>query len=184
MTLERLVAEIQARADRELSEARTKHAEATSRVGAERDRKIAELREQAARQTTEEIRRDRSRRIAGARMAARKVEYEARERALAGSLTGARKLLAEFPRSPEYPEVLRRMHAFAVSALGKDVRISGRPEDAAILQKIAGKGFQREPMPILGGLVAETPDGARRLSLSFDELLRLREGRLRQILAS
>jgi V/A-type H+/Na+-transporting ATPase subunit E len=184
MTLDRLVAEIQARADRELSDARGKHAEATGRIASERDRKLTEMREQIERQTADEIRRERSRRIAGARMAARKVEYEARERALAGSLEGARKLLAGFLRSPEYPEVLRRMYAFAVSELGKDVRISGRAEDAPLLQKIAGKAFQKQPLPILGGLVAETPEGARRLSLSFDELLRLREGRIRQLLAS
>jgi len=32
-------------------------------------------------------------------------------------------------------------------------------------------------------LIAETPDGSRRLNLSFDELLRLREDRVRELLA-
>ena len=36
--------------------------------------------------------------------------------------------------------------------------------------------------PILGGLVASTPDGHRRLDLSLDELLRLREGEVRELL--
>ncbi|MGP8076580.1 MAG: hypothetical protein ACLP8Y_07620 [Thermoplasmata archaeon] len=71
----------------------------------------------------------------------------------------------------------------ANDSLGKQLRISGRAEDAALLQKVAGKSFDPTPQSIVGGLVAETPDGSRRLNLSFDELLRLREDRVREILA-
>ena len=47
----------------------------------------------------------------------------------------------------------------------------------------AGKGFDDTPAPILGGLIAVTSDGSRRLNLSFDELLRLREDQVRTLLA-
>ena len=71
----------------------------------------------------------------------------------------------------------------ATDSLGKQLKISGRAEDAALLAKVAGKCFDPAPLPIVGGLIAETPDGSRRLKLSFDELLRLREDRVREILA-
>jgi vacuolar-type H+-ATPase subunit E/Vma4 len=75
------------------------------------------------------------------------------------------------------------MVAVATDSLGKQVRVSGRSEDAALLAKVGGNGFDPTPQAILGGLIAETPDGSRRLNLSFDELLRLREDRVREILA-
>jgi len=109
--------------------------------------------------------------------------YEAREERLTNALAETRNLLTEFTRSPQYPAVLRRMFAVATDQLGKQVRISGRAEDAGLLSKVAGKNFDPAPQPILGGLLAETTDGNRRLSLSFDELLRLREDRVRDILA-
>jgi vacuolar-type H+-ATPase subunit E/Vma4 len=75
------------------------------------------------------------------------------------------------------------MVGVATSTLGKQLKITGRAEDAAVLAKVAGKSFDPAPQPILGGLIAETPDGRRRLNLSFDELLRLNEDRLRELLA-
>jgi vacuolar-type H+-ATPase subunit E/Vma4 len=116
-------------------------------------------------------------------MQARKLEYEAREKAMASSLASVRELLGDLTRSEEYGAVLARMYALAVNQLGKDVRISGRSEDSTILKSLAGRGFNPAPQPILGGLVAETADGERRLTLSFDELLRLRDDRVRKLLS-
>ncbi len=102
---------------------------------------------------------------------------------MSASLETVRALLRKFTQGEEYPEVLRRMYALALDELGKDVRVSGRAEDAAVLRSIAGRSFDPTPASIPGGLIAETPDGARRLTLSFDELLRLREDRVRSLLA-
>ena len=113
----------------------------------------------------------------------RKLLYEARERRLVSAIGETRALLQGTLRSGRYPAVLRRMVAAASDSLGKPLRISGRGEDAVLLAKAAGKSFDPTPQPILGGLVAETPDGSRRLNLSFDELLRLREDRVRELLA-
>ena len=74
------------------------------------------------------------------------------------------------------------MVAAATDELGKGVRIRGRSEDAALLQKVAGKAFDPAPVPIVGGLIAATANGDRRLNLSFDELLRMREDRVRELL--
>ena len=126
---------------------------------------------------------ERAQRMAAVKLQARKMLYEAREKRLEGAVADTRTLLQEYTRSPQYPAVLRRMVAAATDALGKQVRIQGRGEDASLLAKVAGKSFDPSPQPIVGGLIAETPDGSRRLNLSFDELLRLREDRVRELLA-
>jgi V/A-type H+/Na+-transporting ATPase subunit E len=184
MTLERLVAEIQSRASAELEEARRQQEGAKAKLQEEREREVHNLQETIGHQAEEEAKRERQRLLAGAKMQAKKLEYEARERALGGSLESVRQVLAEYTRSSEYPEALRRMFSYASSQLGKDLRVSGRTEDASLLRSIAGKAFDPAPVPILGGLVATTANGERRLTLSFDELLRLRESELRDLLAS
>lgn len=183
MSLESLVEEIRQHAEAELR-ATTDHQEADSaRILADRDRRIAELRAASERATGLEVARERSQRVAAANLKARKMLYEARERRLADGLRETRSLLADYTSSPSYPAVLRRMVEVASSSLGRNLRISGRSEDASALAKIAGKAFDPAPRPILGGLIAETTDMSRRLNLSFDELLRLREDEVREILA-
>jgi vacuolar-type H+-ATPase subunit E/Vma4 len=183
MTLERLIAEIQSRAADDLAAATAQHAAERDRLTAERDRRAAQIAGELDRQAAAEARRELAQRVAGARMQARKLEYESRERALGASLGSVRAMLADLTEREEYDELLRRMREYAASVLGREVRISGRAEDAARLKRLAGRSFVPTPQPILGGLIAESPDGARRLTLSFDELLRLREDRVRELLA-
>jgi vacuolar-type H+-ATPase subunit E/Vma4 len=183
MTLERLIAEIRARGEHELAEETQRFEAEKTKIQTESAQRVAALQAEVRTRTEAEGRRERSQRVAGARMQSRKLEYEAQERAMNASLDAVRDLLRQFTKSDEYPEVLRRMYSVATDELGKDVRVTGRAEDATLLRPLAGKSFDSTPVPILGGLVAETPDGERRLSLSFDELLRLREDRVRSLLA-
>ena len=183
MSLESLVDEIRRRGEADLAAVTAARAAELAKIAAERDRRLEELRSENARATESEVARERAQRLAAAKLQARKLLYEAREKRLTSAVAETRALLSDYTRSAQYPAVLKRMVAVAIDALGKQLRISGRAEDATLLQKAAGKSFDSTPQPILGGLVAETPDGSRRLNLSFDELLRLREDRVREILA-
>ena len=183
MSLDTLVEEIRAKGETDLKTLLQAQVAEARKIAEDRDRRIAEIREQSGKATDAEIARERAQRIAAAKLKARKMLYEARERRLEEALGETRTLLVEFTASPDYPAVLKRMVDAATDALGKQARIAGRAEDAARLQRVAGKSFDPTPKPILGGLVAETPDGNRRLNLSFDELLRLREDKVRELLA-
>jgi vacuolar-type H+-ATPase subunit E/Vma4 len=183
MSLESLVDEIRRRGEAELAAVTAQRDRERAKVVEERDRRLEELRAASARATEAEVARERAQGLAAAKLQARKLLYEAREERLEGALRETRALLEEYTRSAEYPLVLKRMVATATKALGKQLRISGRAEDAPVLARVAGKSFDPTPQPIVGGLIAETPDGSRRLNLSFDELLRLREDRVREILA-
>lgn len=183
MSLDRLVEEIRSRGEAELKEIEARRAAESQKIAAERDLRVQQLGEEAERQGALEASRERTQRIAAAKLRSRQKLYEAREAHLENALLETRDLLKAYASTPPYAQVLERMYRVAQAELGRDIVVRGRAEDAALLQKVAGNAFQPRPEPILGGLVAETPDGRRRLILSFDELLRLREDRVRELLS-
>ncbi len=183
MTLEDLVDEIRRRGEADLAKVAEERDRVAAEIAADRDRRLVEIRAESKRLIALKTARDRTQRVAAAKLRARKVIYEVREARLGRAVEETRTLLRDYTQSRDYPLVLRRMFQTATSTLGKQVRVSGRGEDAAVLQKVAGHSFDPRPQPILGGLVAETPDGSRRLNLSFDELLRLHEDQVRELLA-
>ena len=183
MSLERLVEEIRQRAERELADERARVEAEEREIAQAKDRRIHEIESEGRRVAEADAAREKAQTIAAAKLQARKLVYAAREKRTSERLGDIRTMLREYTESPEYPSVLRQMVQFAIAQLGKSVRVRGRPEDAAALRSLAGKAFDATPVPILGGLIAETPDGSRRLNLSFDELLRLREDAIRGLLA-
>ncbi len=183
MSLESLVEEIRRQGEADVRAAQAEEAAATARIGKERDARLAEVESEGAKATAAEASRARSQRVAAAKLEARKKLYEAREQRLERSIEATRRLLVDFTETAQYPAVLRRMFDAATQELGKSLKVRGRAEDAAALQKVAGKAFDPAPQAILGGLLAQTTDGNRRLNLSFDELLRLREDRVRELLS-
>jgi V/A-type H+-transporting ATPase subunit E len=184
MSLERLVEEIRTRAERELEEEANRARLEEAEIATERDQKLQRLRDEGRRSVETEAARERTQRLASAKVQARKLVHEARERKTNEFLGEARQALADYTESAEYPQVLKRMYAVATERLGKSIRVMGRAEDASALKSVAGKAFDETPVPIVGGLIAETTDGSRRLNLSFDELLRLRESEVRALLAA
>lgn len=183
MSLDRLVEEIRSQGEAALKETEARVATESEKIVQERERRIAESGVEAQRQGELEASRERMQRIAAAKLRARQKLYEAREARLENALLETRDLLKEYTTSPQYPLVLERMYRVAQAELGPDSVVRGRTEDASLLQKIAGSSFQPRGEPIVGGLIAESPDGRRRLNLSFDELLRLREDRVRELLS-
>jgi V/A-type H+-transporting ATPase subunit E len=183
MSLDRLVEEIRLRAEEELRRESDRQKAAEAEIVSDRDRRIAAARDEAARRAELEIARERAQKLAGAKLQARKLVYEAKERQMTDSIGRTQAILSAFADSPEYPKVVKRMVAYATERLGKPTKVMGRADDAALLKKVAGASFDPSPQPILGGVVAESADGSRRLNLSFDELLRLREDKVRDLLA-
>jgi vacuolar-type H+-ATPase subunit E/Vma4 len=181
MGLDKLLDEIRQRGESQLAEVTKSTAASRTEITEERDRKVASITQELQRLAERDAERERAQRLAGAKVRARKQVYEAKEQRANAALERTRKELSAFTKSPEYARVLERMYAYAVDRLGAKLKIRGREEDAALLKELGGKAFDDEPAPILGGLIAQSPDGARRLNLTFDELLRLNEDKIRQI---
>ncbi|MCI4320018.1 MAG: hypothetical protein L3K23_07810 [Thermoplasmata archaeon] len=181
MGLDKLLDEIRQRGESQLAEIAKATAASRTALNEERDRRVAAIGQELQRLADREAERERAQRLAGAKVRARKQVYEAKEQRANAALARSRAELTAFTKGPEYAQVLQRMYAYAVDRLGPKLKIRGRAEDATALKALAGKAFDDEPAPILGGLIAQSPDGARRLNLSFDELLRLNEDKIRQI---
>ncbi|MCI4324977.1 MAG: hypothetical protein L3K00_03715 [Thermoplasmata archaeon] len=184
MSLDRLVEELRRRAEEDLQKQAAQQAKEEAAIAADRQSRVAAVGEQGRRTAEREIARERAQKLASAKLEARKLVYAAQESKMAGALSETRELLEEYTDSDEYPKVVKRMAAYASDVLGKSTKVMGRSADAALLKKVAGAGFDPTPQTILGGIVAESSDGSRRLNLSFDELLRLREDRVRQLLGA
>jgi V/A-type H+-transporting ATPase subunit E len=184
VSLVRVVEESRSRGQETLDRERRRVEDERAQLLAERERRVTSIREEAERGARAEATRERAQRVAAAKMQARKFEYEAREKSLERGMDRVRELLRDYTRSPQYPDTLRRMLAYAMRELGPDVRVYGRAPDAPILRSVAaGRFVETHPLPALGGIVVETPNGNRRLNLTFDELLRLREDRVRERLS-
>ena len=184
MSLESLVEEIRRRGEADLAGlTASRDAEATKTV-ADRDRRIEEVRLEGARATDAEVTRERAQRLAAAKLQARKLLYEAREKRLSSAMGETRKILQDYTLSAQYPAALKRMVTVATDTLGKGIGSRAGARMRPCSPASPGRTTTPTPQPIsVGGLVGETPDGSRRLNLSFDGLLRLREDRVREILA-
>ncbi len=182
MSLERLVAEIESRAQQQIADEQARFEKARAEIDGDRTRRIEAIRTEAARRASQDAARERTRRIAAARLEAKKLGYEAQEARTQVLLEAVKTQLAAYTTSAEYPKLLKRMFVSASGRLGKDIKVRGRAEDARVLRSVAGSAFDDTPVPATGGFVAETADGARRLNLTFDELIRLREDELRSLL--
>jgi vacuolar-type H+-ATPase subunit E/Vma4 len=183
MPLEKLLEEIRSRGEEGLKKVTERRSSDLAKIAAELEGRITSIRAEVAKATEAEIARDRAQRIAAAHLAARRLLYDAREERLEQGLAETRELLARLCTTPRYAAILRRMIAAATLRLGTSARVSGRSEDAALLSRLAGKGFDPTPRSITGGIVAESEDGHRRLNLSFDELLRQHTDEVRGLLA-
>jgi vacuolar-type H+-ATPase subunit E/Vma4 len=182
MSLESLVEEIRAHGESELKAIADRRDAELRAIAQDRDARVTRVRTEASRLADAEVARERAQRVAAAHLAARRLLYEAQEDRLAEGMARVRQVLADLTEEADYAAILRRMISRSTDRLGKSVRISGRAEDAALLAKLAGRSFDPTARPIAGGVVVETPDGRRRLDLSFDELLRQHADAVRALL--
>ena len=109
MSLERLVAEIESRAQQQIVSEQARFESEKAKILAERARRIETLRASALREASQAAARERTRRVAGARLEAKKLGYEFQETRTREMLEAVKSQLAEYAGSPDYPKLLRRM---------------------------------------------------------------------------
>lgn len=184
MTLEALVKEIEARSSKEVRDLELKLENERRKVEETAHRDTERIKAEADRKAQLEATRERARLVASAKLQAKKVLFEAREKRTAAALEEVRGRLAAYAKGPDYPVLLANMVSSGTTVLGADVKILARPADVPLLPaKSRPLVDDARPLRALGGLIIEKKDGSRSLNLTFEELLRLREDRVREILA-
>lgn len=184
MTLEAILREVQARSEAESAALQAKFASERSALEAQSRAEAERITADADRKSQLEANREKARLAASAKLEAKKLQFEARERRTHAALEEVRARLAAYAKGPEYAGVLQSMVDQGISVLGDQVRLCMRPEDVALLPaKMRTWVDATRPLTALGGLVVERTDGSRALNLTFEELLRMREDRVREILS-
>ena len=184
MTLQGLVKEIEARSAKEVRELEAKLDAERKAIEEQTREETARLRTEADKRSQLDAVRERSRLLAAAKLQAKKVLFEARERRAAAALEALRARLGAYTQGPEYAPLLGSMVSIGASVLGGDVKVLARSEDVPLLpSKLRSLVDTQHPIRVMGGLIVEKKDGSRALNFTFEELLRLREDRVREILA-
>lgn len=184
MTLEALLREVDQRSAAEVQALEAKYASESKAIEDSTRAEVERIRAEADRKSQVEAGREKARLVASAKLEAKKALFEARERRTNAALDEVRARLAAYSKSAEYPSVLVSMVNYATSVLGDKVRLLARPEDVPLLPAKARAWVDTaRPLSSMGGLVIERADGSRSLNFTFEELLRLREDRVREILA-
>ncbi len=184
MTLEALVKEIEARSSKEVRDLELKLENERRKVEEVSHRDTERFRTEADRKAQLEAAREKARLVASAKLQAKKLLFEAREKRTATALEEVRGRLSAYAKGPDYPGLLASMVSSGTTVLGSDVKILARPEDVPLLPtKTRSLVDDTRPLRVLGGLIIEKKDGSRSLNYTFEELLRLREDRVREALA-
>lgn len=183
MTLEALVKEIETRSAKEVRDLESKLEGERRKIEEASHQEAGRLRGESEKRAQVEATRERARLVASAKLQAKKVLFEAREKRTATALDEVRTRLAAYAKGPEYATLLAGMVSAGTGALGSDVKLMARPEDVPLLpSKMRSLVDDDRPLRGMGGLIVEKKDGSRSLNFTFEELLRLREDRVREIL--
>ncbi len=184
MSLENLVTEVRTKAAREVAEVRGRTAAERKTLEDQRDREIARIRSEQIQTSEREIQREVTRVMAAATLQSKKILTDATEKRIESGYALLRERISAYTRTPDYEALLARMAELGVSVIGEDARFVVRAEDAGRLPTyLQIRVLSDSHAKALGGLVAQTPDGRRRLDLTFDEILRWKEDSVREILS-
>lgn len=135
-----------------------------SRISKETERKIEELQrksEEETRKTLDVIKRQE---LASAELDSKKMLLEAKKEIIENAFAEARKKLENFD-DKKRESIMRKLLEKAKNEI-EAANVYCNKRDAKFV-----KGFNAQPMGMLGGLVAENKEGTIRIDYSFDTML-------------
>lgn len=115
---------------------------------------------------------------ANARLRQRKVVAEAREALLNAAIEDIEPLLKEFAQGKAYDKLLLKLAGECTKALGKDCSLHCKASDEKTLKTAGFKASSN--VKIIGGVIAESPDGRIRVNNSLEALLENHGEKLKQ----
>ena len=180
MGLEEIVAKISQDADEQAaritSGARDEAKKVVESARAQADSIISDAKAEAER----EVRAERLRSVAAARLAAKRELLQAREEVLSRYEDVLRKSVDDFMESDEYLGFLVGVIKDGVSKIGEGAVVHVTPEDRSRLKgkKLPGE-MSKDQVDFRGGALVSSADGKRRVDNSIDSLLRERSDAIR-----
>ena len=142
--------------------------EAAGQAGRMMDEEKAAAHEEAEARSTE---------VSAARLKAKQVLSEARDRLVEQALFELKQELESFAKTKEYKNVFQKLAKQAVFAIGKDHELWVAKRDLPLAKSL---GYDAKPFGIIGGAIASSRDGLVRVNNSFEALLEEKNDLLRQ----
>lgn len=137
--------------------------------------------------TEKAIKLQKSRAKSEAKLEARKIKLAAKEEVITRAFTMANERLAGLSPS-ENERYLRNAIQNATTLLGRDLKLSCNPKDAALITKLAseiapGSTVVTDNITLMGGAVIRAKDGSAQIDATFEGLLARMKNTLRKEVA-
>lgn len=176
--------EVRAHAESQVKEIRQRSARDAENIKAEAQKESSAILAKESEAAEREVDRERMRLMASAKLEAKKIVLESQEKRLDGGMDLLLQRLKAFTATPEYAKLLDRMAQTGISLLGDGTKLLVRKDDVSKISiSYVSRVSKDKPLNALGGLIAESQDGKRRISMTFEELLRWKEDRIRELLS-
>jgi V/A-type H+/Na+-transporting ATPase subunit E len=178
--LDTLILEIEKRKENEINHMETKLAKAKKEIEQAKEAKTKELQDHYLDEAKTKSNREAARIVESAKLKAKKILFEAINANMDTTFKTVKNEMKAFAQKPEYKETLLRMVSYAKNTLGPDIVIHCRECDRSVL------GAMNAPIgpsiDTLGGIIAEDREGKKELDLTFEELLRTSEDKVKSFL--
>lgn len=125
--------------------------------------------------------RERARVLGASKLEGKRIIFEAAEEVAEENISMLREMLAEFSATQQYRQLLEKMLSYASKRLGKIV-VRCRQKDADYISSL-GYEIASKDLISSGGFIAYTKDRSLELDLTFEELLRINEDKVRAFLS-
>ncbi len=178
--LDTLILEIEKRKENEINHMETALAKAKKEIEQAKETKIKGLQDHYLNEAKIKSNREAARIVESAKLKAKKILFEAINANMNTTFKTIKNEMKTFAQKPEYKELLQRMVSHAKNTLGPDIIIHCREGDRLVL------GVMDIPVgssiDTMGGIIAEDNEGKKEFDLTFEELLRTNEDKVKSFL--
>lgn len=181
MSIETFLLEIENRKKKEIESLEKDLAEKKSKLQTEMNITVKEIQEKFANESKIKAEREYARIIEAGKLQAKKIMFDAINANMQSAFAVIEKEIETYTKSPQYKKALETMVNSSKKKLGQNIVVHCRDEDKSSLKDLGvtiGKSIKT-----LGGIVAENKEGTKELDLTFEELLRIHEDRIKSFLS-
>jgi V/A-type H+-transporting ATPase subunit E len=179
-----LLKEVEERKNREIAKLEEEFKARMDELKKKRDEEVSRIIDEARREAAQKAQRESTKALGLAQLEAKKIVMKALEDFLERAMDEIKRYIAEYTQTKEYKKLLTEMYEYAKKRLGTRVVVHCRKEDKAVFEALGAK-VSTNYVQGLGGAIFESEDGSVELDMTFEELIRLKEDKIKaQILKS
>jgi len=183
MSLEALIKELNEKHKKEIEALLKEYDQKKEEILKQANEEYNKILSQAQIQSKFVAERELVKRIGAAKLKVKRIMFEATQEMLQKNYQNLIEALKGYVNSEKYDDVLKAMLNYAKNKLGDDILIKCRLEDKAKIENYVKKSIKIEPdLNCLGGIIAIKSDQTAYLDLTFEEILRLNDEKVKSLI--